>query len=345
MASYTQLPIDSFKNSPLTNYIDLANSKLGSKVVAVSDEFFAAASNMLNPNPSVREANKFIETGAWFDGWETRRHNPDHDWAIIQLAFAGTVVGFDIDTAHFTGNHAPVASVDVAFVSRETLAKGGEINYEWKEVLPKVELQPTSKHYFLLNNPDNTPYNFVRINQYPDGGIARFRVYGSIVPIFPENKDELVDLAYVGNGARVVVSSNDHFSPASNVILPTRGENMGDGWETKRSRTPGHIDYLIVKLGAPGRLERAIFDTLHFRGNFPAQASLEACNSQEENPDNDPAVSQEGFWTTISPKQKTAADVEHEWDLTPKDKIFTHVRATLYPDGGFKRLRIYGYRL
>ncbi|ORX86086.1 allantoicase [Basidiobolus meristosporus CBS 931.73] len=285
------------------------------------------------------------KTGAWFDGWENRRHNPDHDWAIIQLAFAGSIVGFDIDTAHFTRNHAPAASVDVAFVSGEALATGDDINYEWKEVLPKVELQPTSKHYFVLDNPDNAPYNFVGINQYPDGGITRFRVYGGIVPVFPEDKNELVDLAYVGNGARVVVSSNDDFAPASNVILPTRGENMGDGWETKRSRTPGHIDYLIVKLGAPGRLERAIFDTLHFRGNFPAQASKEACNSQEENPDNDPAANQEGFWTTVSPRQKTAADVEHEWNLSPKDKVFTHVHATLYPNGGFTRLRIYGYRV
>ncbi|ORX84919.1 galactose-binding like protein [Basidiobolus meristosporus CBS 931.73] len=234
----------------LSSYIDLANSKLGSKVMAVSDEFFAAASNMPNPKPSVREANMFIETGAWFD---------DHDWAIIQLAFAGSIVGFDIDTAHFTGYHALVASVDVAFV------------------LPKVELQLTSKHYLILNNPDNTPYNFVRISQYPDGGIARFRVYGSILPMSPGDKNELVDLAYIGNGACVFVSSNDYFSPASSVVLPTRGENMGDGWETKHSRTPGHIDYLIVELGAP---------------------------------------------------------------VAPTDKVFTHVRATLYPDGGFKRLRV-----
>ncbi|KAK9765259.1 Allantoicase [Basidiobolus ranarum] len=130
----------------------------------------------------------------------------------------------------------------------------------------------------------------------------------------------------------------------SNIILPTRGENMGDGWETKRSRTPGHVDYVIIKLGAPGRVHEAIFDTLHFRGNFPHQASLEACYSEQENPLNNPAAQSDDFWTTISPKQKTAADTEHKWDLTPKDKVFTHVRATIYPDGGFKRLRVFGYR-
>ncbi|KAK9760747.1 Allantoicase [Basidiobolus ranarum] len=180
MSSYTRLSLDDIKNTPLGNYVDLANCKLGSKVVDVSDEFFAAASNMLNPKPSVREIGKFVETGAWFDGWETRRHNQNHDWAIIQLGFPGTVVGFDIDTAHFTGNHAPVASVEGCFVSDDELNKGEPPNYQWEELLPKVELNPDSKHYFLLNVPTETTYNFIRINQFPDGGIARFRVYGTI---------------------------------------------------------------------------------------------------------------------------------------------------------------------
>lgn len=101
---------------------------------------------------------------------------------------------------------------------------------------------------------------------YPDGGIARFRVYGLVSPIFPVDPGAELDLAHVLSGGRVVRVSDQHFGTGSNLLLPGRGKwrylftailysthyptgkDMGDGWETKRSRTPGHVDWAIIKL-------------------------------------------------------------------------------------------------
>jgi allantoicase len=115
---------------------------------------------------------------------------------------------------------------------------------------------------------------------YPDGGIARFRLFGSVVPVFPAGS-VTVDLAHVANGGLAVAYSDQHFGKASNLLLPGRGVDMGDGWETRRSRVPGHSEWVIVKLGAPGLIERAIIDTAHFKGNFPKMAKLEATASDE----------------------------------------------------------------
>jgi allantoicase len=118
------------------------------------------------------------------DGWESKRHNPTYDWAIVKLGFAGNILGFDIDTSHFTGNQAPAASVEATFCPEgDVQAK----DVEWTQVLPKVDLPPTCHNYFLLNNPDGKVYTHVRLNNIPDGGIARFRVYGTVKPIWPKN--------------------------------------------------------------------------------------------------------------------------------------------------------------
>jgi len=116
---------------------------------------------------------------------------------------------------------------------------------------------------------------------YPDGGIARFRLFGVVVPVFPEDPSAIIDLAHVANGGLAVAFSDQHFGRASNLLLPGRGVDMGDGWETKRSRGGEHTDWVIVKLGTQGIIEKAIIDTAHFKGNFPQYAKLEATLSDE----------------------------------------------------------------
>jgi len=116
---------------------------------------------------------------------------------------------------------------------------------------------------------------------YPDGGIARFRLFGVVVPVFPKDPDAVIDLAHVANGGLAVAFSDQHFGRASNLLLPGRGMDMGDGWETKRSREPGHTDWVVVKLGALGFIEKVVIDTAHFKGNFPQDVKLEATKSVE----------------------------------------------------------------
>ena len=172
---------------------------------------------------------------------------------------------------------------------------------------------------------------------FPDGGIARFRLFGVVVPVFPE-LGTTFDLAHVANGGLAVAYSDQHFGKASNLLLPGRGVDMGDGWETKRSRKGDHCDWVIVKLGTRGTIEKAIVDTAYFKGNFPKMVKLEATDSSDLVPST--------AWTEILSPQKCEPHRESEYasQLTNLEKPYTHVRMTIIPDGGVKRLRIFGRR-
>ncbi|ORZ14238.1 allantoicase, partial [Absidia repens] len=334
MAAYKRVEFENFSKTPLASCTDLASAATGTTIVHVTNEFFAPATNMINPAPPLHCPGRFVDTGAWMDGWETKRHNPTYDWAVIKLGFPGSFVGFDIDTHYFTGNQAPAASVEGAFVPEgDVLAD----NVKWTEILPKVDLPPTCHNVFELAK-ESAVYTHLRLNNIPDGGIARFRAYGNVQPIWSEDKSAIVDLAYLGNGAKAVEVSNSHYTPGSNVLLPGRGQNMGDGWETKRSRTPGHVDYVTVRLGAKGHLLKAELDTSHYCGNYPNKVQIEATNTDAEIPAAD------AKWTTlVAPVGVGAHDIFY-FDLPETDKVFTHAKITIIPDGGFKRIRLYGVR-
>jgi allantoicase len=187
-----------------------------------------------------------VETGAWYDGWETRRHNPaPADWVIIKLGVpSGKVHGVEIDTAFFNGNHAPAISVEGVFLE----GSRPDENTVWETILPKQECGPSQRHIWRLPAPTENAYSHVRLNMYPDGGIARFRLFGNVVPVWPDDHESIVDLAHVANGGLAVSCSDQHFGTRHNLLLPGRGKDMGDGWETARSRQPGHVDWVVIKL-------------------------------------------------------------------------------------------------
>ena len=153
--------------------------------------------------------------------------------------------------------------------------------------------------------------------------------------------------------------SDQHFGVGSNLILPGRGKNMGDGWETKRSRTKGHNDWVVIQLcvtpllenllteasshsGAPGLLEQVEIDTKHFLGNFPESCAIDA-HYTEQDIDWETAVHEEQRWTTILPRTKLGPNGQHYFELeNVESKTYTHVKVTIYPDGGIKRVRFRG---
>jgi allantoicase len=151
---------------------------------------------------------------------------------------------------------------------------------QWDVILPTRECGPSQRHLWLLPKPTEKSYTHVKLSMFPDGGIARFRLFGVVVPVFPEG-DKVIDLAHVANGGLAVAWSDQHFGRASNLLLPGRGVDMGDGWETKRSRGGKHVDWVIVKLGARGVIDKVVIDTAHFKGNFPKMVKVEATNSEE----------------------------------------------------------------
>ena len=254
-------------------YVNLADPRLGALALEASDEFFAPKERMLSPEPAVFIPGKYDDNGKWMDGWESRRkRTAGYDWCIVKLARAGVIKGFDIDTSHFTGNYPPAASIDAAFVA------GGDpdASTQWTEIVPSMALQGNSHHYVEATAAAGAAYTHLRVNIYPDGGIARLRVYGQPqVDWQGASRTELFDLAAMENGGYVVAANNQHFGLASTLLMPGRGVNMGDGWETRRRREPGN-DWAIIALAQPGVIRKIEVDTAHFKGNYPDRCSFQA---------------------------------------------------------------------
>ncbi|KAK4240245.1 hypothetical protein C8A03DRAFT_42199 [Achaetomium macrosporum] len=333
----TRVPAEDIDKTFRSSCIDLVSVALGGKVLGFSDQWFAEASNLINPAAPIRQPGKMVYTGAWYDGWETRRHNAEpFDWVVIRLGVAsGTVEGVEVDTAFFSGNHAPAISVEGCFSQNddEVLSWGGSRG-GWETILGIEECGPSQRFGWKLDNPTKKQYTHVRLNMYPDGGIARFRLFGHAVPVFPEDKEAIFDLAAAQNGGVAVSCSNQHFGTKDNLILPGRGKDMGDGWETARSRTKGHFDWAIIRLGAPGYIQSFIVDTAHFRGNYPQQVKLEAIEWKD---DSEPPADAEG-WVKMAEPIKCGPDQEHPVESLVKSSPFTHVKLIMVPDGGVKRL-------
>ncbi len=321
-----------------TSLTDLAAARLGGKVLSANDEFFAEKENLILPGRGIFIPDKYTDRGKWMDGWETRRRRtPGHDWCIIQLAAPGKISGFDIDTNHFLGNHPPFASVDASegVTSSYPLTSEDWQNLTWTEILPKSPLQPGSQNIFQISSEKT--WTHLRLNIHPDGGVARFRAYGRVVRQF--EKGEEIDLAAAINGGRAILCNDMFFSHMSNINLPGRGINMGDGWETKRSRIPGNRDWLILRLAAAGFIRKIVVDTAHFKGNFPDSCSLEGCVAE---PGTDFSTAKID-WQEVLPPVKLQADAEHFFEKEIVNRgAFTHIRLNIFPDGGVSRLRIFG---
>lgn len=325
---------DEFRTNVLLKYTDVIGEKLGGKVLATLDEWFAAAENLIKPKPPVRDATRFTHAGAWYDGWETRRHNTaDADWVVIAAGVAlAQIAACEIDTAFFNGNHAPHVSVEGVRLDAGT-EPADWADAPWEPVIPKTECGPSQRH-FLVRDGGLTAasYTHFRLKMYPDGGIARFRLYGAVRA--PQLAG-LVDTALVKNGGVAVRVSDQHFGSADNLLLPGRGHDMSDGWETKRLRTPGHVDWVVVQLGAPTAIDNVVVDTAHFRGNFPQRISVKACVGT-------PPPADSPDWHTVVPESKTGPDAEHTYAVEDKT-AYTHVLLTIIPDGGVKRIRVNGH--
>ena len=315
-----------------TQLIDLAAERVGGLVLATSDDFFAAKENLIKAGRGIFIEGKYTDKGKWMDGWESRRKRvAGHDWCTLKLGLRGVVHGVDIDTNHFLGNHPPHASIEAACVD------GTPAEQDWVEVLPKVTLEPGSHNLYEISSKQQ--WTHLRVHIYPDGGVARLKVYGEVKPDW--NKvaaDQVIDLVAVENGGRVISCNDMFFSSKDNLIMPGRGVNMGDGWETKRRRGPGH-DWSILKLGHPGVIDMIEVDTHHFKGNYPDRCSIESLYA--------PQAADTGLenlsWELLLPETKLSAHEQHyfEQQLLHHNKV-SHIRFNIYPDGGISRIRLNG---
>ncbi len=326
-----------------THLIDLAAERFGGKVLWCTDDFFAGKENLIKPEKPIFIPEKFTERGKWMDGWESRRkRGPGHDEAVIQLGAAGVIKGFDVDTSHFLGNQPQYCTIEACYAPEGLKNENGE-GENWVEVLGKTMLNPGSQHLVEASvgerARDLVPQLFthVKLHIHPDGGVARLRVYGEVQRDWKTVKpDGLEDLAAAQNGALAIQCNDMFFSHMNNLLMPGRGVNMGDGWETKRNRTPNNRDWVIVRLAHKGIIKKALIDTAHFKGNYPESFTLEGCAS-----DSDDLSSAQ--WSAIIPRTRLQAHHEHTFEQEVACKApVTHVRLSIFPDGGVSRLRLWG---
>ena len=318
--------------------INLASPRLGTRVVAASDEFFGAKERLIKDEAPVFLPGEFDANGKWMDGWETRRRrHGGNDHCIVRLGAPGTVVGVEIDTHYFTGNFPPEASIEGALCDGEP-----DESTSWRPVVPRSPLAGDRRQFFQATGQG--PFSHLRLQMFPDGGIARLRVFGRVVRDWSQvPADAVVDLAAVGNGAYVVGYNDAHYGDPWVILTEGRGKNMGDGWETRRRRTPGH-DWIVVALGTAGRVERVVVDTANFRGNYPDACSLQGARIAD--PSRAAVLGDGVAWTQIMAPQKLAADSIHTFEAPAVacGQAVSHVRLNIYPDGGVSRLRVFGRR-
>lgn len=321
--------------------IDLASDRVGGTALSASDEFFAAKENLLRPGRGIFLPEKFTARGKWMDGWETRRkRTAGHDWCVIRLGLPGTIRGVDIDTNHFLGNNPAYASIEACALPAGKAAGVVRIpESAWTEILRRSPLRSGSQNLFAVASPQR--WTHLRLNIYPDGGVARFRVYGDVLPdVSKRKKGAAIDLAAVGNGGAVVAASDMFFGAKENLIMPGRAGNMGDGWETRRRRGPGH-DWAVIRLGEAGTIRGIEIDTNHFKGNYPDRCTIESCNAAGRAVD--ALTCHDLRWKELLPSTKLRPHARHffERDLRPSG-VVTHVRLSIYPDGGVSRIRVWG---
>lgn len=319
-------------------FVNLALTRLGAEVLSASDEFFASRHRLIDPNPPTFHPDAYDDHGKWMDGWESRRRREGgHDWCMIRIC-PGTIHGFDIDTSFFTGNYPPGARIDAC------MSFDGDPDplddSLWTPLTEQIELQGDSHRFVEVS--DRQLWTHLRFNIFPDGGVARLRVYGVAHRDWScHDCEEEVDLCTLLNGGRVVACNDMHYGHMSNLILPDRALNMGDGWETRRRREPG-FDWVILRLGHPGKLCRALVDTQWFKGNYPAACTLYGGLFDDEIEE---TISPETEgWKEILPRSPLGPDQEHEFTGLADVGTISHVRMDIHPDGGVARLRLFGHR-
>ncbi len=325
-----------------TELIDLASERLGGAVLYANDDFFAPKENLLKPGAPVWREGEYTDRGKWMDGWESRRQRtPGFDWCVIRLGLAGRVRGVVVDTAHFKGNYPEQCSLDACAVDGQPgVEQLLDDATAWTEILPVSQLRGDSQNPFAVGHEGR--FTHLRFKIYPDGGVARLRVYGEVVPDWARltRRGGELDLAAAEHGGLVLACSDMFFGHRHNLIMPGRAADMSDGWETKRRRGPGH-DWAVVKLGARARkIRRVEVDTSHFKGNYPDTCSLEACELP-----NDAAGEVDWAscaWREVVPRTKLEAHTRHQFEDEIADAgAATHLRFQIHPDGGVSRLRVF----
>jgi len=322
------------KKNPFNEWIRLEQPRLGTRVIYATDDFFAPKERLIDAADPVWKEGEYDDHGKWMDGWESRRKRVEgYDYCVVKLGIPGVLHGFDIDTSFFTGNYPPAASVDVCTSDEELPGDDAA----WQTLLARVDLDGDSHNYFPVDS--ETAITHLRLNIYPDGGVARLRIYGEVRSDHSQYAaGDSIDLVGMQNGGRALLASDEHYGSMHNLNLPDQGTHMGDGWETARRRGPGN-DWVVFELGRPGTIEQVEIDTAFYKGNYPDRAEIRAAMVTAI----DDLEAESANWAVLLPECKLEMDTSNEFADEIQDVgVVSHIRMSSFPDGGVMRLRIIG---
>jgi allantoicase len=330
----TPIPGGPAERGPVGPEADLASRWLGSSVVAASDESFGDRENLLIPDAPAFEPGHYGNRGEIVDGWETRRRRDGgHDWAVVGLGAPGVITSVEVDTSFFTGNHPESCSVEAC--GWEGYPGPADLTgpaTQWVTIVPGSPLRGDARNVFEASDPRR--FTHVRLSILPDGGVARLRVAGRVVPD-PRGLEALtIDLASQQYGGAVVASSDDFYTAASMLNRPGRARSMGEGWEARRRRDGGH-DHVVFRLAFPGVIRRIVVDTAHFKYNASAEVALQGC-LQDAIPPGDSTA-----WLPLLGRTRLQPDTRHEFAGQCGQPV-AMVRLDAFPDGGLSRVRLIG---
>ena len=328
----------------MTPLVDLASRWLGGSVIAASDESFGEKENLLTPAAAAFEPGRYGHRGEIVDGWETRRRRePGHDWALIRLGASGVVASVDVDTSFFTGNFPTACAIEAC--GAEGYPSPAELlgpATEWAELVPRSPLRGDAHNSFEVTEPRR--FTHIRLATFPDGGVARLRVMGEVVPD-PRGLESLtIDLAGQEYGGTVVASSDDFYNSASLLNRPDTARSMGEGWETRRRRDSGH-DHAVLRLAFAGQVRQLIVDTAHFKYNASAEVAVHGCAAADPPPPGQPSAGQPAAgppaWAPLLPRTRLQPDTRHVLAVSHPGPVAS-VRIDAFPDGGISRVRVIG---
>lgn len=320
--------------NPFNEWIRLEQPRLGTRVIYATDDFFAPKERLIYAADPVWIDDKYDDNGKWMDGWESRRKRVEgYDFCIVRLGIPGVVRGLDIDTSFFTGNYPPEASVDVCVSDEDVPGDSAD----WRPLLPRTDLDGDSHNYFPVGS--ETTVTHLRLNIFPDGGVARLRIYGEVRPDQTQHAaGSSIDLVGMQNGGRALLASDEHYGSMHNLNLPDQGTHMGDGWETARRRGPGN-DWVVFELGQPGTIESVEIDTAFYKGNYPDRAEIRAAMVTTIGD----LEKESANWAVLLPECKLEMDKSNQYAAEIQDVgVVSHIRMNVFPDGGVMRLRVRG---
>ena len=315
--------------------IDLAQPRLGTKVIFKTDDFFASAHRIIDPSPPIFKEGLFDKNGKWMDGWESRRKRiSGHDFLIIKLGKPGSISKVDVDTSHFNGNQPSMISLEGSNSKSKSLT-----NLKWKNIIGKKKIKANSHH--LFNVTSKSIFTHIKLNIFPDGGVARLRLYGNISKENNKLTNKTINLASLLNGASVIACNNEHFGKAENILAPGKAKNMGDGWETRRRRNKGS-DWLILNSIKGKKIDKIEISTHHFKGNFPSHCSLQAAFIVNKKSSTS-IVKSSTKWKFLMQKVNLSANKTHKFkNKLMKNNKINFIKINIFPDGGISRFKIFG---